>query len=61
MRGRDAKLINFERVPRLLQVLQQSETPAESPMSMDDEVGPVHFRTTRPFVYVPFPTLYVRL
>jgi len=48
MRGRDAKLINFERVPRLLQVLQ-SETPAESPMSMDDEVGPVSFVPRVPY------------
>jgi len=31
-----------------------------SPMLMDDEVGPVLFRITRPFIYVPFPTLYVR-
>lgn len=35
----NVKLMNLERAPRLLQVLPQSETPAESPMSMDDEVG----------------------
>lgn len=43
--------MNLERVPRLLQVLPESETPAESPMLMDDEVGPVLFRTTTTFYY----------